>query len=74
MPGPQSKQSKGPGNSTPLVPSWMEDAPPTTQYERDLVAKNKCPRCREPLDTGWECTGCGYDCMPITTQTDETEK
>ena len=40
-------------------------AQPVTQYERDMVAKNKCPRCRDSLDTGWECTGCGYDAMPI---------
>lgn len=41
---------------------------PTTQHERDLVAKNKCPRCRDSLDTGWECTGCGYDAKPIADQ------
>lgn len=37
----------------------------TTRYERDMVAKDKCPRCRGPLDTGWECNDCGYDAMPI---------
>lgn len=47
---------------------------PTTQYERDMVKKNKCPRCRESLDTGYECTGCGYDCQPIAQQTEQTEQ
>lgn len=25
---------------------------------------NKCPRCGDQLDTGWECTACGFDAMP----------
>ena len=41
------------------------DEQPTTKYERELVARNRCPRCRGVLDTGWECTDCGYDAMPI---------
>ena len=41
---------------------------PTTQYERDMVAKHRCPRCRGDLDTGWECTDCGYDAMPIANE------
>lgn len=41
------------------------DDQPTTRYERDMVAKGKCPRCRDCLDTGWECTECGYDAQPI---------
>jgi formate dehydrogenase maturation protein FdhE len=36
-----------------------------TQYERDLVAADKCPRCKGPLDTGWECNDCDYDARPI---------
>lgn len=47
----------------------------TTRYERDMVAKGKCPRCRDCLDTGWECTACGYDAMQIALlpPIDETE-
>lgn len=22
---------------------------------------NRCPKCGDTLDTGWECTGCGFD-------------
>lgn len=38
----------------------------TTRHERDLIAKDICPRCGGCLDTGWECLGCGYDAKPIT--------
>lgn len=41
------------------------DEQPTTRYETNMVAKDKCPRCRGQLDTGWECNDCGYDAMPI---------
>lgn len=41
------------------------DEQPITRYERDMVTRNKCPRCRDSLDTGYECTGCGYDAMLI---------
>lgn len=27
--------------------------------------KEQVSRCRDSLDTGWECTGCGYDAQPI---------
>lgn len=30
----------------------------------DLIAIGKCPECGDCLDTGWECTDCGYDAMP----------
>lgn len=47
------------------------DTQPTTQWERDMVAKGNCPRCREKsLDTGWECNECGYDAMPIALETE----
>jgi len=26
---------------------------------------NKCPECAEDLDTGWECSECGYDARSI---------
>ena len=42
-----------------------DERQPITQHERNLVAQDKCPRCRGELDTGWECTACGYDAMPI---------
>ena len=49
----------------------------TTQHERDLVAKDICPRCRGDLDTGWECNDCGYDAAQIAaerqSQSDNTE-
>lgn len=44
---------------------------PTTRYERDMVAKDRCPRCKGALDTGWECTDCGYDAMPIAHESAE---
>lgn len=50
------------------------DDQPTTQFERDLVAINKCPRCRDSLDTGWECTGCGYDAMPIAHEIENSNR
>lgn len=31
--------------------------------------RDECPRCGEPLDTGWECTvtsrACGFDAQPL---------
>lgn len=44
------------------------DTQATTQHERDLVAREMCPRCRGSLDTGFECIDCGYDAMPIATE------
>jgi tRNA(Ile2) C34 agmatinyltransferase TiaS len=38
---------------------------PTTSYEKEMVSKDKCPRCRGSLDTGWECNDCGYDARMI---------
>ena len=37
--------------------------------ERELVAKDICPRCRGDLDTGWECNDCGYDAQSIALET-----
>lgn len=28
---------------------------------RDVNGLNRCPKCGGDLDTGWECTVCGYD-------------
>lgn len=33
----------------------------------ELVAKDICPRCLGPLDTGWECNNCGFDAMRLVT-------
>ena len=63
MPG-DNTSNPGPRNTTPVVPSWIDDQP-ITNHEFRLVTANKCPRCRGCLDTGWECTDCGYDAQPI---------
>lgn len=34
-----------------------------------LVEDDYCPRCLGELDTGWECTDCGFDAAPRPTQT-----
>lgn len=39
----------------------MENEEEITQYQRDMVSRDICPRCRGPLDTGFECLKCGYD-------------
>lgn len=33
---------------------------------RRLVAANRCPECREALDTGYECTECGFDAASLS--------
>lgn len=47
-------------NNSELLPNW-----------RELVARDECPRCGEPLDTGWECAvtskACGFDAALIAT-------
>ena len=30
-----------------------------------LAARDICPRCGGPLDTGWECLRCGYDAIHL---------
>lgn len=32
--------------------------------DRALAQDDYCPKCLGELDTGWECTQCGYDAMP----------
>lgn len=29
--------------------------------------RDVCPECGGELDTGWECTACGYDAQPDAT-------
>ena len=29
-----------------------------------LISEDRCPMCLGHLDTGWECTECGYDARP----------
>jgi hypothetical protein len=31
---------------------------------RASIAEDLCPECGGPLDTGWECLGCGFDAQP----------
>lgn len=31
------------------------------EAHRKVNALNRCPQCNGDLDTGWECTACGYD-------------
>ena len=46
----------------PLQPEpGKEGTQPLTNYQRNLVREDRCPRCRGQLDTGWECLDCGYD-------------
>lgn len=33
--------------------------------DKELVARDKCPKCHGELDTGWECNSCGFDAQPI---------
>lgn len=33
-------------------------------FEKKCAAVDMCPKCGGNLDTGWECTRCGYDAMP----------
>ena len=40
------------------------DRPPVTRFALELVASDKCPKCRSgELDTGYECNSCGYDAL-----------
>ena len=32
---------------------------------RALAKQNECPECGDELDTGWECTECGFDARPL---------
>lgn len=31
------------------------------EAHRKVNLLNRCPKCDDALDTGYECTGCGYD-------------
>ncbi len=33
------------------------------QWRRWCITQDLCPECGGNLDTGWECTRCGFDCM-----------
>lgn len=33
--------------------------------DKEMVARDQCPKCRGELDTGWECNDCGFDAQPI---------
>lgn len=35
--------------------------PLTGLRRRMAIAEDVCPECGGPLDTGWECLGCGFD-------------
>ncbi len=35
----------------------------TDKLSRALACEDYCPRCLGELDTGWECTQCGYDAI-----------
>ena len=49
--------------TTALQPDW-----------RERLEREECPRCGEPLDTGWECAvtskRCGFDAF-LLVQTEE---
>ena len=30
-----------------------------------LARRDKCPKCRGELDTGWECNDCGFDAYEL---------
>lgn len=34
------------------------------ETHRTVNKLNRCPKCGGDLDTGWECTACGYDARP----------
>ena len=34
------------------------------EAHREVNMLNRCPKCGGDLDTGWECTACGYDARP----------
>ncbi len=36
-----------------------------TQRDAEIVADDRCPKCNDELDTGWECNQCGFDALPI---------
>lgn len=29
------------------------------------VKEDRCPKCDGELDTGWECSSCGFDALPL---------
>lgn len=31
----------------------------------EMAMRDQCPNCGGSLDTGWECTSCGFDAMTI---------
>lgn len=35
------------------------------KYDKQIVEKDKCPKCTGDLDTGWECNQCGFDARDI---------
>ena len=41
------------------------DKPYAHALSAALVARDICPRCGGPLDTGWECLRCGYDAIHL---------
>lgn len=32
---------------------------------REMAKDDVCPECGGALDTGWECTDCSFDAMPL---------
>jgi tRNA(Ile2) C34 agmatinyltransferase TiaS len=35
------------------------------ELAEEYAANDICPKCYGELDTGWECTKCGYDAKPL---------
>lgn len=35
------------------------------RFSYEMAADDVCPRCLGDLDTGWECSACGYDAFPL---------
>jgi tRNA(Ile2) C34 agmatinyltransferase TiaS len=33
------------------------------EYREACVSNDKCPECGGELDTGYECSNCGYDAL-----------
>lgn len=41
----------------------MPDPEPPKELAKALTSEDVCPKCLGELDTGWECTICGYDAI-----------